>query len=134
MDIREYSEEYQQEALDLYQDAGWTAYTADIEALCMGFAHSLCILTAFADGRLVGLIRAVGDGHTVVWIQDVLVRSDYRRKGIGKALVRALCSKYSAVRQIMLASDETEELSSFYTSLGFRKFQHFGMVAYCKQR
>ena len=100
----------------------------------MGLAHSLCSLTAFADGKLVGLIRAVGDGHTVVWIQDVLVRSDSRRKGIGKALVRALCSKYSAVRLIMLASDETEELSSFYTSLGFQKFQRFGMVAYFKQR
>lgn len=73
MDIREYREYKAEDVLRLYASVGWTAYTDDPAALERGFRHSLLVLAAWEDGELAGLIRAVGDGATIVFIQDILV-------------------------------------------------------------
>lgn len=31
------------------------------------------VLTAWSDDKLVGILRIVGDGYTIVYIQDLLV-------------------------------------------------------------
>ncbi len=72
MDIREYREYKAEDVLRLYASVGWTAYTDDPAALERGFRHSLLVLAAWEDGELAGLIRAVGDGATIVFIQDIL--------------------------------------------------------------
>ena len=72
MDIREYREYKAEDVLRLYASVGWTAYTDNTAALERGFRHSLLVLAAWEDGELAGLIRAVGDGATIVFIQDIL--------------------------------------------------------------
>ena len=72
MDIREYREYRAEDVLRLYASVGWTAYTDDPAALERGFRHSLLVLAAWEDGELAGLIRAVGAGATIVFIQDIL--------------------------------------------------------------
>ena len=72
MAIREYREYKAEDVLRLYASVGWTAYTDDPAALERGFRHSLLVLAAWEDGELAGLIRAVGDGATIVFIQDIL--------------------------------------------------------------
>ncbi len=64
------------------------------------FRHSLLVLAAWEDGELAGLIRAVGDGATIVFIQDILVAPERQRRGIGTALLRALLERFNGVRQI----------------------------------
>lgn len=125
MDIREYkayesySKDLDPEILRLYESVGWTAYTDDREALQKGFENSMLILAAYENGRLLGLIRVVGDGHTIVLIQDILVFPEYQRRGIGSALLQAVLDRYSHVRQIQLATDNTEKTVAFYKSMGF---------------
>ena len=72
MEIIEYQTYREEEILPLYASVGWTAYTDDPAALERGFRHSLLVLAAWEDGELAGLIRAVGDGATIVFIQDIL--------------------------------------------------------------
>ena len=72
MEIIEYQTYREEEILPLYTSVGWTAYTDDPAALERGFRHSLLVLAAWEDGELAGLIRAVGDGATIVFIQDIL--------------------------------------------------------------
>ena len=83
MHIEEYTTYQEPEVLALYGSVGWTAYTEQPEALRRGFAGSLLTLAARENGTLVGLLRAVGDGCTVVLVQDLLVRPDHQRRGIG---------------------------------------------------
>lgn len=52
---------------NLYAAVGWTVYRNDMEALRKGYAHSLKILAAIEEDRLLGIIHAVGDGSTIVW-------------------------------------------------------------------
>ena len=71
MEIREYTQYDEADVLRLYAAVGWTAYTDNPEALRKGFANSLLTLAAYQDGELIGICRAVGDGETIVFVQDL---------------------------------------------------------------
>ncbi|MBR2879598.1 MAG: GNAT family N-acetyltransferase [Oscillospiraceae bacterium] len=132
MKIIEYASYNEQEILSLYSSVGWTAYTEHPDTLRRGFENSLLILAAYEDEQLSGIIRAVGDGHTVVFVQDILVFPDFQRKGIGSALLRAVLDRYSHVRQIELTTDNTEKTVAFYKSLGFSEFSEIGCFGFMR--
>ena len=132
MEIREYTKYIESEILDLYGSVGWTAYTDEPEKLQEGFEHSLLILAAYEGERLIGLIRVVGNSYTIVWIQDILVHPDYQRRGIGTALLKSVLTKYSHVRQIELATDNTSKTIAFYKSQGFSEMSEIGCCGFMK--
>lgn len=132
MEIREYRNYNEKEILDLYTAVGWTAYTGDPEALRRGYENSLQVLGAYEGGKLAGIIRAVGDGATVVFIQDILVFPEQQRKGIGSALLQAVLDKYAGVRQVELVTDNTEKTVAFYQSMGFRDLSDLGCRGFMK--
>ena len=132
MEIREYLTYKEEEILNLYASVGWTAYTAQPESLKRGFENSMLVLAAYEGDQLLGIIRAVGDGHTIVFVQDILVYPDYQRKGIGSALLKAILERYSHVRQIQLATDNTEKTKAFYRSMGFRELSEIGCRGFMK--
>lgn len=130
MEIREYTQYNEADVLRLYAAVGWTAYTDNPEALRKGFANSLLTLAAYQDGELIGICRAVGDGETIVFVQDLLVLPAYRRQGVGSALLRAVLAHYAHVRQIELATDDTAQTAAFYRSAGFRELSELGCRGY----
>ena len=132
MEIKEYRVYHEEEILSLYNSVGWSAYTKQPEILKSGFAHSLLTLAAYKNDQLLGIIRTVGDGHTIVLIQDILVFPEHHRKGIGTALVKAILERYAHVRQIQLATDNTPKTVSFYRSLGFREMSEIGCCGFMK--
>ena len=132
MEIREYTAFREDEIRRLYASVGWKAYTDNMSALEQGFGHSLLVMAAFEGGKLLGIIRVVGDGHTIVFLQDILVDPDHQRKGIGTALVQAVLDRYPAVRQIQLTADSTPESTAFYRSLGFTELAKIGCSGWMK--
>ncbi len=79
--------------LALYNDVGWTAYTSHSETLEQAINQSLFVLSAWSGEQLVGLLRAVGDGATIIYVQDILVLQSFRRQGLGKQLLTQLLNK-----------------------------------------
>lgn len=132
MEIREYKTYNEEEILRLYTAVGWTAYTQDPSALRRGYEHSLLVLGAYEGDELLGIIRAVGDGATVVFVQDILVYPEQQRKGIGSALLQAVLDRYAAVRQIELVTDNTEKTVAFYKSMGFSELSELGCRGFMK--
>ena len=134
MEIREYKEYREEEILRLYSEVGWAAYLADPEALKQGYLHSLLVLGDYEGDELLGLIRVVGDGYTIVFVQDILVYPAHQRKGVGTALLKAVLDRYPSVRQIELATDNTPKTIAFYNSLGFAEFSQIGCCGFmmCK--
>ena len=120
MEIREYREYREEELLSLYASVGWTAYTQHPETLRAGVANSLFTLGAYDGQTLLGIIRTVGDGHTIVLIQDILVFPEHQRKGIGSKLMQAVLERF---RNANIA---------FYESLGFRKMSEIGCCAFIR--
>ncbi len=107
------------ELVTLYDSVEWSVYTKDPKRLAGAVATSLRVVTARRDGHLVGLARAVGDGLTIVYIQDVLVTPQHQRTGVGRELLRRVIEPYSEVRQKVLMTDDEPRHRAFYESLGF---------------
>lgn len=110
--------------LALYNSVGWSQYTSSPQALLAGVQNSLRVATAWTeDGKLIGLARVVGDGHTIAYLQDVLVHPAWQRTGVGKWLVQEVFGPYARVRQQVLLADDEPGLRSFYESMGFREIR-----------
>ena len=125
---------YSAQVKKLYEDCGWTNYTADEHMLENAFKHSMCVMGAYDGDLLIGLARAVGDGHSILYIQDLLLQPAYRRNGIGTNLLQALVMRYPRVYQTVLIADDTAELRSFYEVNGFTPAQNMHIGAYVKIR
>ena len=119
-----------EEITELYSSVGWTAYTDEPDILIRGIENSLLTLAAYDGSRLAGLIRAVGDSFTVVFIQDILVRPEYQRKGIGKTLMKAVLKKFGNVRQIELITDAASGAAEFYRAMGFSENSELGCCGF----
>jgi GNAT superfamily N-acetyltransferase len=113
------------ELVALYSSVGWTTYTAEPERLELALRQSLRVVTAWNEGLLVGLARVVGDGVSVVYLQDVLVHADHARSGVGTQLVDAVFEPYGNVRQHVLLTDDEPSQRAFYESLGFTEVHDF---------
>ena len=106
-------------ALGLYEAVGWTAYTRAPEVLRAALAGSSFVAAAFNDDRLIGLVRAISDGASICYVQDVLVHPDAWRSGVGAALMAAVAQRYALVRQHVLLTDDEAGQRAFYEALGF---------------
>ena len=120
--------------LHLYLANQWIAYTNHPQSLFDGFKQSLYSYGAYDGDTLVGLIRVVGDGQTIIYIQDVLVHPDYHHKGIGTILVHHILKKYQYVRQIVLTTDNSTTQKAFYEHLGFIPYESLDLIGYYQKK
>ena len=132
MEIRPYSHYEESEILSLYQSVGWRNYYAYPDMLRKAYENSLCIFGAYEEGDLAGIIRAVGDGVSILFIQDIIVDPRYQRQGVGTKLIQAMLGQYAHVYQIQLMTDDTEKTKAFYNSIGFKPMDEFGCCGFAK--
>ena len=130
MIVKEYTYFNDNEILSLYSSVGWTTYTEDLNSLKQAFSHSLLVLAAYENNNLVGIIRIVGDAHTIIFIQDILIFPEYQHRGIGTALINEVLNRYPHVRQIELVTDDTPKTIAFYKSLGFVQYSEIGCCGF----
>lgn len=116
----------------LYSDVQWYAYTQDLEVLEQALEQSLHVITAWQDEELVGLIRIVGDGLTIIYIQDILVLNAYHNQGIATQLMQHVLDKYNNVRQKVLLTEEAPDVRHFYEKNGFQSCDKGSLVAFAK--
>lgn len=121
------------ELYDIYNDAGWFNYTKDLDMLQKAFYSSLSVITAWKDNELVGILRAVGDGCTIIYIQDIIVKENYQRQGIGRLLINEIMSEYKNVKQKVLLTENEHNTVAFYKSCGLapvEKYNHISFIKY----
>lgn len=118
--------------LYLYNDVGWSSYTKDIDSLIKSIKNSLKVISVWDKDLLVGLIRVVGDGHSIIYIQDILILQKYQNRGIGKRLIEIILDKYKNVMQKVLLTDKEEKNILFYKKVGFSMAEEFGGVSFVK--
>lgn len=132
MEIKYYDHFYLEEILHLYQSVGWTNYLKREDILEEAYANSLCVLAAYGGDSLLGIIRAIGDGLTIVFVQDIIVLPKYQRKGIGTKQLKAVIDKYRNVYQMELLTNNREKTKAFYRSVGFTASDDMGCVAFTR--
>lgn len=120
-----------EEVMPLYEAVGWTNYTQKPEMLEEAYKNSLHILGAFNnDEKLIGVLRGVGDGASILFIQDILVYPEYQHQGIGTKFLQMTLEKYKNVYQIQLATDDSTKTVSFYESNGFTSLTSLNCVSF----
>ncbi len=76
--------------------------------------HSLGWVTAYDGDRLVGFLNVPWDGGVHAWLQDVIVASTDRRRGIGRAMVALATENSRTAGCEWLHVDFDEEHREFY--------------------
>ena len=70
---------------------------------------------AFVDGEYAGFTRCITDGFFTVFCCEIIVNTEFRRKGVGKALLKTVNDKYPTC-----AMDVISDNDDFYKANGFK--------------
>ncbi len=120
-----------EEILPLYEVVGWSNYTSNPTMLRNALEHSLFLISARdEEGNLIGFLRAVGDGYSIVYIQDIIVLPEYQRQGIGTQLLRQTLEHFKEVYQMILTTDSELKTIAFYESNGFTALSKYGCTSF----
>jgi len=114
----------------LYESVGWVSYTDKVSDLTTLLTHCQLVFSAWDNGKLVGLIRTVGDGISIQYVQDLLVLPEYQKRGIGSKLLKKAIEQSKEIRQFVLITDGSEEnkaATTFYQKQGLMNFDETGI-------
>ncbi len=116
----------------LYSDAGWSNYTNNSDMLEKAYQNSLLVITAWDSDKLIAAIRIVGDGVSIIYIQDILVLKEYQHMGIGSRLFAEAMDRYKDVYQKVLLTEHDPKTKAFYEKMGFVAAEQYGCVSFVK--
>lgn len=129
---KEFGCECLDQVMTLYNSEGWDIYT-EPERIKRAFEKSLYTLGAFEGERLTGFIRCMGDGEYDLYVSDLIVDKEYRRQGIGKALLSKAMESFNHIENFVLMTGMEEESNNrFYRSMGMREFKENRLVGYIR--
>jgi GNAT superfamily N-acetyltransferase len=84
-------------------------------------ARSLVYVCAYLDDQLIGFVNVAWDGGYHAFLLDTTVRSDLRRRGIGRELVRRAVDLAREAGAVWLHVDFEQRLTQFYRKCGFER-------------
>lgn len=86
-------------------------------------ANSLYAVVAVDNNQTIGMARIVGDGAMYFYIQDVVVHSDHKNKGIGKMLMMEIMNwlKAHVSTNAFVGLMAADGAQSFYYQFGFKE-------------
>jgi ribosomal protein S18 acetylase RimI-like enzyme len=108
---------------DLYRAQEWWQVGDDespqlIPRLISG---SHCFVAALEGEDIVGMGRAISDGVSDAYIQDLTVRSNHRNQGIGRRILQTLLERLRADGLHWIGLIAEPGSSSLYLRAGFRE-------------
>ena len=102
----------------LLLDNGWAHRVGSPLELAELIARSHLALVAVEDDRVVGFVRALGDGLTNGYVSMLVVAASHRRRGIGRALMRAVMGDDDQITWVLRAARDPVAVA-FYEQIGF---------------
>ena len=117
------------EYLYLYDSVNWKK--RDEKFVKEALENSIFGVCAYDGDKIIAMSRVIGDKSIFLYIQDVIVASEYQGKGIGKELMTQLVEKlkqykekYPGMRIYLGASKGNE---GFYEKVGFIRRSNSGL-------
>ena len=114
------------EIIQLYEAGPWWNNSTDkpsqIKQIIYG-SYAFAVAVDEDTGKAVGMGRAISDGVSDAYIQDVVLLPEYRNRGLGKKLITTLrdhCLKNGVEWIALVAESGTAD---FYSGLGFKQMR-----------
>lgn len=110
----------QAQIIALYKDAGWWEQSfGQGEFIPPMLKGSAVALGAFEGEELIGMGRAISDGVSDAYIQDVVVLKKYRGHGIGKKIVEEIVKRLEKRGIDWIGLISTPGSEGFYQTMDF---------------
>ena len=109
------------ELIDLRKSVDWGIRVRD--AIEKGLNNSLYGVCIIAEGEVIGTARIVGDDSTCFYIQDVIVKPEYQRMGIGQMILERVMIyiRENACNGAVVGLMSAKGKEAFYERFGFWK-------------
>ena len=101
---------------ELFRSSGIRRPVDDLPRLEKMLTHANLLIGAYADGRLVGLARALTDFSYCCYLSDLAVAKEYQRHGIGRELVARVKQRIGDQSMLLLLS--SPEAMGCYPRIG----------------
>ena len=106
----------------VFDASGIRRPSGDLARIERMFANANLVISAWHDGTLVGVCRALTDFSYCCYLSDLAVVKDYQHHGIGRELIAQIQAVIGEeVALILLASPEAME---YYPKVGFEKVEN----------
>lgn len=105
--------------------ASWPSHVP--RAFTPALSRSLAYFGGYLGTQLIGFVNVAWDGGQHSFLLDPTIHPDFRRRGLGLALVEAAIRTATARGIEWLHVDYEPALESFYRSAGFRP-THAGLL------
>lgn len=116
-----------EEIYSIYREAGWWRERYDAERIPAMIRGSFVFVVAVDrnSGEAIGMGRAISDGVSDAYFQDLYVREGYRGHGIGRQILESLISycHHAGVEWVGVIAEPGS--GEFYFSLGFEPMDGF---------
>ena len=102
--------------VELFTSVGWK--TAEYpNRLYNAIKNSDCVITAWKNEELVGLISTISDGYINVFITYLLIKPEFQKNKIGTYLMNEICELYKGFGRRIVSTELDKE--KYYNKFGF---------------
>jgi len=121
--IREPEDEQIPGIIHLYDTAGWWTGQAreNPELIHRIVTGSHCFVLALAGDEIIGMGRAISDGISDAYIQDITVLPEFRGQGVGTGIVQEILKQLRADGLQWIGLVAGRHSHPFYRKIGFEE-------------
>ena len=123
------------EIVELYKAGGWwkDSYNkSGIKSLLKG-SFAFAVAVDKSSRKAVGMGRIISDGVSDAYIQDLVVLPEFRDKGIGQKLVKALLDYCISKGILWIGLIAEPNQDGFYSTIGFKSMENYVPMRYQKE-
>ncbi|HET7009473.1 MAG TPA: GNAT family N-acetyltransferase [Anaerolineales bacterium] len=117
------------QVLDLYRDStlGERRPIDDRQIASEMLRHANLVVTAWDQGRLVGMARSLTDFAYVAYLADLAVRRSHQKRGIGTALIDKTRARMGPRSMVVLLA--APAAANYYPRIGFKRHTRAWVLA-----